>query len=58
MFIADGLRPFCLIGEEKIVRKSKLGSSVEKDIIPLVRHLMGVNSSYSAGYCDWFQIVD
>ncbi len=54
MFIADGLRPFCLIGQQKIVRKTKVGSSVARDIIPLIRHISGINSSYSAGYCNWF----
>ena len=58
MFIADGLRPFCLIGEQKIVRPTKIGSSVTKDIVPFIRHISGINSSYSAGYCDWFQQAD
>lgn len=58
MFIADGLRPFCLEGKEKLVRKTKIGSSIENDIVPLIRQISGVNSSYAAGYCDWFQIID
>ena len=58
MFIADGLRPFCLEGNQKIVRKTKLGSTVEKDILPKLRYMTGLNSSYSAGYCDWFQMND
>lgn len=54
MFIADGLRPFCLIGDSKIVRPTKVGASVEKDVLPYIRHISGINSSYSAGYVDWF----
>ena len=58
MFIADGLRPFCLIGDQKLVRSTKTGSTVENTIVPLIRCISGINSSYSAGYCDWFQSTD
>lgn len=58
MFIADGLRPFCLEGDEKIVRETKLRSSVTKDILPRLRYISGLNSSYSAGYCNWFRAQD
>lgn len=58
MFIADGLRPFCLLGSLKKVRKTAIGSSVEKDIVPYINHIAGINSSYAAGYCNWFSMAD
>lgn len=58
MFIADGFRPFCLLGSLKKVRKTALGSSVEKDITPYINHIAGINSSYAAGYCNWFSAAD
>lgn len=58
IFLADGLRTFCLDGNEKIVRRTNLGSTVEKNIIPKIRKLSGLNSTYSAGYCNWFLISD
>ena len=54
MFIGDGLRPFCVIGNEKIVRSSDIHSSVKRDILPKLKYMVGLNSSFSAGYCDWF----
>ena len=58
MFIADGLRPFCLEGNLQKVRKTKIGSSVERDVIPYINSIAGINSSYSAGYCNWFYVAD
>lgn len=58
IFLADGLRTFCLDGNEKIVRRTNPGSTVEKNIIPKIRKLSGLNSTYSAGYCNWFLISD
>jgi hypothetical protein len=45
IFLADVLRPFCLNGNEN-------------SIIPNLKHVLALNSSYSAGYCDWFYIKD
>lgn len=58
MFLLDSPRPFCLVGDDKIVRRSKPEATVSNSIIPRLKHLAGVNSSYSAGYCCWFKISD
>lgn len=55
MFIADGLRGFCLDGNAKVVRKTCPCNSVMKTIMPKLRSMTGLfDSSYSAGYCNWF----
>lgn len=59
MFIADGLRSFCLDGDAKIVRKTCPCNSVTKSIIPKLRSMSGLfDSSYTAGYCNWFYQQD
>lgn len=58
LFLADGLRTLCLEGNEKKVRKTSPNNSVEKSILPNIRKLSGLNSTYSAGYCNWFLIQD
>lgn len=58
MFIADGPRPLCLRGQQKIVRPSKPSSTIDAEILPYVKYLTGLNTSYGAGYCDWFEVAD
>lgn len=58
MFINDIYRSFCIKGNQKIVRSTDVNSSIVRDIIPKLRYISGVNSSYTAGYSDWFQITD
>lgn len=58
MFITDCLRTFCLEGNLPRVRKTKVSSSVGKDIVPFINSIAGINSSYAAGYCNWFQVAD
>lgn len=58
MFIADGPRPYCLQGQKKIVRPSKPKNTIDAEILPYTKYLTGINTSYGAGYCDWFQIAD
>ena len=55
MFIADSPRAFCLDGDLKIVRSTAPGNTVSNSILPKLKWMSGViNSSYSAGYCNWF----
>jgi len=54
MFVADGLRPLVLQGQKKKVRDTKPDSSIDKDIIPYIPAICGINTNYGAGYCDWF----
>ena len=57
MFIADGLRTLCLDGNSKIVNPM-LNNSVEKQILPKFKLFRRPDSSYSAGYCNWFMTTD
>jgi hypothetical protein len=58
MFIADGLRPACLQGNNKIVRSTNPSNTIANKIIPSLKLMSVLNSSYSAGYCDWFLAND
>ena len=59
LFLADGLRTFCLEGDEKLVRKTKPASSITAALLPKVKWMSdAVNSSYSAGWCNWFLMAD
>ena len=58
MFIADGFRGFCLSNDEKLVRSTSITSTVTNTIIPKLKYMSGINSSYSAGYCNWFLTTD
>lgn len=58
MFLADGLRPFCLDGDQKIVRDTAPQNSIDANIIPKLKWMTGLNTSYGAGYCDWFRGPD
>ena len=55
MLLADGLRQFCLEGDAKIVRKTAPYNTVSNAILPKLKYMSNVlESSYSAGYCNWF----
>ena len=59
MFIADGIRSMCLDGNVKYIRKTAPSNTVSNTIIPKFRYMTNViNSSYSAGYCNWFYVPD
>ena len=58
MFLADAYRPLVLAGNEKVVRPSDPGSSIARDIMPNLRFLHALDSSYSAGYANWFYQAD
>lgn len=58
MFIADGLRPLVLQGQKKTIRPSKPSNTLDKDVIPYLKCLTGLNTSYGAGYMDWFEQAD
>ena len=57
MFINDCLKPLCIINDQKIVNPL-VDITVEKAIIPKLKFLKRINSSYSAGYCNWFYVAD
>lgn len=58
MFIADGLRPLVLAGQKKIIRPTKPSNTIDSQILPYVKYLTGLNTSYGAGYLDWFEQAD
>lgn len=58
IFIADGLRTFCLDGDSKIIRSTNILNTIENSIIPKLRTMICLNSSYSVGYCNWFYGID
>ena len=58
MFVADGLSPLVLQGQKKIVRDTKPSNSIDKDILPYIPAMCGINTNYGAGYADWFEQAD
>lgn len=58
MFIGDGLRHFGLLGNAKRLRSSKVDASFMKDVYPGLKYMNAVDSSYSAGYSNWYLGVD
>lgn len=58
MFLLDCPRPFCLEGQQKIVRRTKPTNTILNNIVPKLKYMTGINSSYSAGYCNWFKMKD
>lgn len=59
MFLADGLRPLCVIGNRKIVTKRNFKATIGNSISPFIKYISGkVDTSYGTGNCDWYQICD
>lgn len=59
IFIADGPRPLCLEGPSSLIRRSKPKNTVKNTILPKIKFVSGIiNSSYSAGYLNWFWSLD
>lgn len=58
MFIADGLRPLVIQGQKKIIRDSKPTNTLDVNVIPYLPAICGLNTSYGAGYVDWFEQAD
>ena len=58
MFIADGLRPLVIQGQKKVIRPSNPKNTIDANILPYIKFQSGLNTSYGAGYLDWFEIAD
>ena len=54
MFVADVFRPVVLDGNQKAIRSTNTRQTVENTIVPRFKHLSNINSSWSAGYSNWF----
>lgn len=57
MFCADGPRGMVLIGNKQVVRKSKKDTSVDLNILPYLSKIAGINTSYGAGYLNWYRTI-
>ena len=57
MFITDSPRYMVLTGNKPIVRKSKKDTSVDINILPYLTMITGFNTSYGAGYINWYKTV-
>lgn len=58
MFIADSPRNLSLLGNQKIVRPTNPMNTIENSIVPSIKYLTDINTSYGAGYAPWFKIID
>lgn len=59
MFIADGLRPLCVKGNSKVIRDTNHKNTIQNTILKNIKQMSGlINTSYGAGYCDWFYTID
>lgn len=57
-FVCDSPRFFSLKNQRKLINPYDVSSSVANVILPKIRHISGVNTSYGWGYAVWFQIAD
>jgi hypothetical protein len=58
MTIIDGPRNLVLQGNEKIERASAPNQLIDIDVIPKLKYVSGLNSSYGAGYVMWNRIIN
>ena len=58
MFIGDAIRTFCVRGSKKLCRPTSPTTTIDNAILPNLKFLTGFNTSFGAGYCDWFKCVD
>jgi len=56
--IIDGMRPLVATGSQKIVRPSAPDNTIDANILNKVKYTTGLNSSYGAGYMNWFKQLD
>ena len=57
IFTADGPRGMVLIGNKQVVRKTKKDTSVDLNILPYLSKIAGINTSYGAGYLNWYRTI-
>ena len=57
MFVTDGPRGMVLIGNKQVVRKTKKDTSVDLNILPYLSKIAGFNTSYGAGYLNWYRTI-
>ena len=57
MFCTEGPRHMVLIGNKQVVRKTKKDTSVDLNILPYLSKIAGFNTSYGAGYLNWYRTI-
>ena len=57
MFCTDGPRHMVLIGNKQVVRKTKKDTNVDINILPYLSKIAGFNTSYGAGYLNWYRTI-
>jgi len=55
--LLDGPRQLCVEGNQKIVRSSN-SATIDANIITKLKYITGINSSYAAGYLNWYRQLD
>ena len=57
MFCTESPRGMVLIGNKPVVRKTKKDTSVDLNILPYLTKIAGFNTSYGAGYLNWYRTI-
>lgn len=57
MFCTESPRGMVLIGNKQVVRKTKKDTSVDLNILPFLTKITGFNTSYGAGYLNWYRTI-
>jgi hypothetical protein len=57
MFCTEGPRSMVLIGNKQVVRKTKKDTNVDINILPYLSKIAGFNTSYGAGYLNWYRTI-
>ena len=57
MFCTEGPRGMVLVGNKQVVRKTKKDTSVDINILPYLSKIAGINTSYGAGYLNWYRTI-
>lgn len=57
MFCTEGPRHMVLIGNKQVVRKTKKDTNVDLNILPYLSKIAGFNTSYGAGYLNWYRTI-
>ena len=57
MFCTEGPRGMVLIGNKQVVRKTKKDTSIDLNILPFLSKITGFNTSYGAGYLNWYRTI-
>jgi hypothetical protein len=58
MAILDSPRALALEGNQKVVRSAKPLNTIDATILPKLKYMQGINSSYAAMYITWMKIID